>query len=1116
MEFRILGHLEALECGEAVGLGGGKQRALLAILLLSAGRVVSVERLLAELWGEELPDSATKMVQIHVSQLRKALPDGLILTRAPGYQLRLDGHELDLLRFEAGCADGRVALGRGDAATAADLLADALALWRGPALAEFGEPFAAVEAARLEEMRLACQEERIEADLALGRHAAVAPELEALAARHPLRERPLRQLVLALYRCGRQADALAAYTAFRRRLDEQLGIDPSPALRELELGILRQDATLDPPAPLAPGPSPRALPPLRAGGRERELERLRAVLEEALAGRRQLVLVAGDAGIGKTRLIDAFAGSVTAAGAVAVARGQCVEHRGVGEAYLPVLDALGRLCRGPGGEEAVAVLAERAPAWLLQLPGLVPLEQLDEVQRRAVGTTRDRMLRELLEALDVLTAAEPLVLLLEDLHWSDVSTVDLLDALARRDEPARLLVVGTYRPADAAAAGHPLRGLVRELRARGRCSELAVGALAEAALAEIVADRFDGTPAPAELVSLLHRRTHGSPLFVERLLDAWLDEGHLSHEPGGLVLRTDPADLAAAVPDTIRELIEQLLERLAPDDRDLLEAASVAGSAFSAAAVAAASGRDADEVEARLDLLARQGALVERRGSEEWPDLTLASRYGFAHDLHREVLYDGLPAGRRTRLHARLGERLERAHAGREGEVAAELALHFVRGREPLRAARHLAAAAANALQRTAPREAVELLRTAEAMLAAAPPGQARDGIEIDVRLLLGPAVVGVEGWASSAAEQALLDARRLAVALGRDEDRARAEYQLGTMYEVRGEYTRSAELMRGRPGRARAAAGAGAADRLPRAAGLQPVPSGRVRTGPPRGRAGARRARRRDRHRANGRLRREPRGRVPYVGGPVALVPRLPGEGARACPPCRRAGRASGPRARAGDGAGALCGRPPVPARARGGARLGGGGARGGRRAWLHLPRGDGGDPARLGRHGARACRRGARDPRRDRGFACDGSADGRRLLPRAARRRARSPGPLGRGPRGRRRGSRRGRRSGSLLLRGGAAAAARCHPVLARRRGGRARDARPGARRGPGAGRALAGAARRARPAPARAGASRGGRTRSHAARRGRGRRRERGSARRRGGARGGRLSAALPRSA
>jgi DNA-binding SARP family transcriptional activator len=228
---RLLGPLEVERAGRAVPLGGRMQRALLARLLLDANRTVSVDRLVADLWGEAAPASAVKMIHIYVSKLRKELPPDVLVTRAPGYAFVIEPEALDLTRFERLREEGRAE--------------EALALWRGPALAEFDEPFAIVESARLEELRLLCVEDRIDADLALGRHAAVLGEVEALVAGHPLRERLWGQLMLARYRSGRQAEALAGYRELRELLITDLGIEPWPALRQLERRILQQDRGLD-------------------------------------------------------------------------------------------------------------------------------------------------------------------------------------------------------------------------------------------------------------------------------------------------------------------------------------------------------------------------------------------------------------------------------------------------------------------------------------------------------------------------------------------------------------------------------------------------------------------------------------------------------------------------------------------------------------------------------------------------------------------------------------------------------------------------------------------------------------------------------------------------------
>ena len=314
MDFRILGPLEVREGEREVTLGRGKQRALLALLILHRDQAISTDRIADELWGERPPPTAAKIVQNHVLQLRRALEDGGsagadLVTRGHGYMLRVGPGKLDLDTFEQLVEAGERALGSGQAAAAAETLREALTLWRGPPLADFAyEPFAQAAIERLEELRLAALERRIEADLALGRHADVVGELKELVSAHPLREGFRAQLMLALYRSGRQAEALEVYRDARRSLVEELGIDPSPALQELEQAILRQEL---PPAPERPPRGPgRPLPGARAGvdargGRRRSRGRRRRLRPRPPHRRGRWHAARGGVGRG----VDRFRGS---------------------------------------------------------------------------------------------------------------------------------------------------------------------------------------------------------------------------------------------------------------------------------------------------------------------------------------------------------------------------------------------------------------------------------------------------------------------------------------------------------------------------------------------------------------------------------------------------------------------------------------------------------------------------------------------------------------------------------------------------------------------------------------------------------------------------------------
>jgi DNA-binding SARP family transcriptional activator len=317
MRFGILGpFVVADDGGRELALGGPKQRAVLAILLVHAGQPVSVDRLIDELWGEDAPAAALKTIQVYVSNLRKVLDKGTLLTRGGGYVLEIGPDDIDAARFQTLHARGRDALRAGDPQSAAKRLREALAMWRGPALSDFVyERFAEGEIARLEDARLAALEDHVDAELALGEHAVLVAELEALVREHPVRERLCGQLMLALYRSGRQADALDVYRRARELLGEQLGLRPGAALRELQLGILNQDDSLDSPTPPAPnaavagserGENAPALAPgrlparaLRVFGRERELRELQALLGDPEVA---LLTLAGPGGSGKTTL----------------------------------------------------------------------------------------------------------------------------------------------------------------------------------------------------------------------------------------------------------------------------------------------------------------------------------------------------------------------------------------------------------------------------------------------------------------------------------------------------------------------------------------------------------------------------------------------------------------------------------------------------------------------------------------------------------------------------------------------------------------------------------------------------------------------------------------------
>jgi predicted ATPase/DNA-binding winged helix-turn-helix (wHTH) protein len=518
--------------------------------------------------------------------------------------------------------------------------------------------------------------------------------------------------------------------------------------------------------------SPAALPsvtrrPVDLVGREAELRQLQGWLAQAQGGTRQVAFVTGEPGIGKTTVVDAFLASLAPDPSLWVAWGQCLEHYGVGEAYLPVLAALGQLCRAPGGERLIALLGQYAPTWLVQLPALLSATELEALQRRVQGATPERMLREMAEALEALTAERTLVFVLEDLHWSDHATLDLLAYLAQRREPARLLLLGTYRPVEVIVRRHPLRAVTQALALHRQCVELPVEGLREAAVAAYLVARWGDSPVVADLARVLHRRTDGHPLFMVTVADWWAQPGWVAVGVGQGLAPHGLEALAEGVPESLRQLIEHQLEGLSPEEQRLLEAASVAGVEFSAAAVAAGVEAPVVEVEERCEVLRRRGQFLQACGEEAWPDGTVAGRYGFCHALYPEVLYHRLSVGRRLQLHRRIGERAEAGYGARAAERAAELAVHFERGQDDRRAVRYHQHAAENARRRWAYREMIDHLTTGLARLHRLPEIPERHRQELDMQLALASALMATEGQAAPDVAHAYARARVLCPQLG-------------------------------------------------------------------------------------------------------------------------------------------------------------------------------------------------------------------------------------------------------------------------------------------------------------------------------------------------------------
>ena len=714
MEFRILGPLEVVLDGRVLDTGAHKQTALLALLVLAANRTVSRDGIVDALWEDDPPESANKAVQVYVSGLRKVLGSARLETRAPGYLLRVEPGELDLDRFLRLRADGE--------------LDTALALWRGRPLAEFAhERFAQPEIGRLEELRLACLEERGERELARGAHAELAGELERLVKEHPLRE-PLRaQLMLCLYRAGRQAEALEAYRAARGALVEELGIEPSRQLRELHQAILAQDPGLD----LTPASAPASRSQGAAFvGRVAELAELVAGLDDAFAGRGRLFLLGGEPGIGKSRLAEELIARAGSRGAQVLV-GRSWEAGGA-PAYWPWVQSL----RAYVHDSDTAALRGQLGAGAGELAQILPelRERFPELTGRRVLESegaRFRLFDAVATFLRNAAARRPILLFLDDLHAADAPSLLLARFLARELASSRIIVLAAYRDVDP-VPGPQLVELLAELAREPAARRLALRGLSETELAELVEITAADAPS-AELVAALSARAEGNPLFAGEMLRLLSIEGRL------------------AVPETVGDVIARRLAHLSEACHRLLVLAAVIGREFTLDVLVRLADLSADDVLDHLD------EAMAARVVADVPGARGALR--FAHVLIRDTLYERLTAARRVRLHRAAVEALERAYGEQPGPHLAELAHHAMAGSELDKGLRYAWRAADRGVELLAYEEAARLYETALEALAGAAPGDERARCE----LLLSLGAAQARAGSSLAAKQSFLAAANVA-----------------------------------------------------------------------------------------------------------------------------------------------------------------------------------------------------------------------------------------------------------------------------------------------------------------------------------------------------------------
>ena len=667
MDFKVLGPLEVADGGAArINLGAPLQRAVLAVLLVHLNEVVPIDRLIDELWGDTPPNAATASLQAYVSNLRRVLepnrpprtPATVLVTEAPGYVLRVPPVQLDAVRFEDLAIAGRQALEAGDGRGALNLLDRALGLWRGDAFAEFTyAPFAASAISRLHELRASAEEDRVEARLTTADESGALAALGRLVTIYPLRERLRALQMRALYRAGRQAEALRAFDDTCRRLVDELGVEPGRELQALHSQVLLQDPALDHAVattrPTLPEGTDVRLPvaAIRRSsfvGRDGALARLEHAVEEATVGRTRIALIEGEPGIGKTSLVNELATRVRDAG-TAVCWGRCHDDEGA-PAMWPWVQILRGLVAD--GEEMPARLGSVLATLVPELGVTFDADLVADAARfRLYDATR--------EAIEHYAAQRPRVIVLDDLHWADLSSLRLLRFLSVELRDVPVVVIATFRNTEDLPKGEFADTLADILR-RPEVERLLLTGLEQHDIVEMV--RLTTNLAGVDLADVathLHQRTNGNPFFVAELLRLMQSERRL--ETGAVTVD---------VPATVSDVIRRRIGRLPDEVQTVLGVAAVVGRQFDLDVLAAACGLDPDRALETLDTAMATRIVVE----------SSAGRYEFTHALVSETLYLELAPARRARLHGRVAAAIESTWTRDPEPHYHELAYHYGNG----------------------------------------------------------------------------------------------------------------------------------------------------------------------------------------------------------------------------------------------------------------------------------------------------------------------------------------------------------------------------------------------------------------------------------------------------
>jgi DNA-binding SARP family transcriptional activator len=754
----VLGRVEVRRDGTPVDLGGPQQRAVIAHLALEADRVVSVERLIDRIWGDDPPRTPVGTLQSYVSRLRRAIEPGrpagapaeVLVSEAAGYRLALLPEQVDHSRF-AGLVDlARSAHLAGDPATAVERYDQALALWTGEPLSGIGPPeVVAPIAARLEDARAGAVEDRFEALLALGRHHEVVAQLQAAVEEQPLRERRWAQLALALYRSSRQSEALRALASAREVLAEELGLDPGPELQALERRILDQDADLMLVPDLVPMERVEPRPPSAADrsehrgpeliGRRSEWSQLVGSLDAVEAEGTRLAIVVGEPGIGKSTICRALQAEAEARG-WHTATGRCVEA-GLAPSLWPCIELVRDMFR----------LAE---------PGSDLLHRLVVLGESSERTLAPVELADLFVEFIDEQAGDRWVLWLDDLHWGDQPTLDLLRLVLERLGSRRILVLAAHRPVETV----PDSLLGESLGAFARATtvdRVAMSPLDREGV-ESLLERVIGAAPPAEVVERVHLRAAGNPLFVAEL-------GRLFDERGAVDVD--------AVPDAIRDVVRRRLAPLPPNTRAEIEVAAVVGERFDLATVMAASDRDPDSCLDALDVACATQLLVQESPVQESPvqESLVQASWRFSHALVREAVLAEISPLRRARLHHRVAEALTGLH-GTSPDVAEPIAHHRL-GSLPVADRRVVAAAAVRAADVARWRRAFDSAESYAEQALAVVGGLPRDDEVARIELDALQSLAGVSYLRGGTQSKGVIEARVAAIAerIGSDAVRALA-----------------------------------------------------------------------------------------------------------------------------------------------------------------------------------------------------------------------------------------------------------------------------------------------------------------------------------------------------